>query len=120
MEEQRLKEFFERLEVMSRDYAGKLGTKADEVEDAAQRWQRGEEEARGVLIDRVHRLVSAGSFGFNQISDSAMQLETRLVGDAALSDIQSELDEFIALVRSKSQNAPGGPPDDPPGPSSAE
>ena len=107
MEEKRLKEFLERLEVMSRDYAGKLGARADEVEDAAARWQSGDEQGRTDLIDRVHKLVSAGSFGFEQISSRAMELETRLVAGATLSDVRSELDEFISLLRSQGQDRPG-------------
>lgn len=102
MDDERLKLFRQRLEEMSRSYAATLAVKADELEQSAHRWRDGEADARQELADRVHRLVSAGSFGFAGISDRAMSIEEKLVDGASLADVQSELDELIAYVRSES------------------
>ena len=91
---------------MRRDYTRSLSTKADEVEGSVRSWQSGNAEARPELIDQIHRLISAGSFGFVTISDSATSIEHALVDGASLADVQSDLDAFIAQIRAKGATEP--------------
>ena len=101
MDQEQLRQFQERLEQLSRDYGRTLGAKADELERVMGSWQSGELEAKSLLVDRVHRLASAGSFGFADISDAASHIEQQLVAGARFEEVDSQLSELIALVRSR-------------------
>ncbi|MEM9488443.1 MAG: hypothetical protein AAGC55_04825 [Myxococcota bacterium] len=96
MDEEKRKALSAAMDRMSRSYRANLPGKADELAIAAERWRDGEADAQEQLIDLVHRMVSAGSFGLSALSERASIIQDRLIAGHGQYD---ELVEFIAYIR---------------------
>lgn len=102
IDEDRLEQLRKRLEHVNRAYARSLGTKADGLAQAMEDWQSGDGTARQRLGEGLHRLASAGSFGFPDITELAVPLEKKLIDGVNPSTLIAEIDEFIAHIRARS------------------
>ena len=112
------KQFAEKLEAITRQFAGKVGAKIDEIETASERLFNADTEketadALDALFLPVHRISgSAGSFGFPSLSETAASLEgmLRAIKDGSRRPSAEELGQVSVLLKRLRRNA-ATPPD---------
>jgi len=92
--------FRAQLERMKKGYVSRLPERAAELEELRPGLSAGDAAASQQVRDIVHRLSgTAGSYGLDEISRAATELELRIDKAAAPDALASDLDALVLVLR---------------------
>lgn len=106
MSDQKQRDFGSVMARLRANYLASLPGKADALAESLSATQSGDAEAAESLAQQIHRLAgTAGSFGIHDISEMANALDIRLHNGEQPSDLNDEIQAFVAALRARSSSA---------------